>query len=130
MARLLSLPIKSEEPDASLESFKDKVVYVKSFTVSQKDMLESAFRVTGTKESEWTITKEPSVKRYTTGLQQMKEGNRIGFAKMLYTRIFYKDGYGDIESKGTLNKVLELPEEDIDEATRRAIARAQEDPWA
>lgn len=132
MARLLSLPIKSEgsNADGSLEKFQDQVVYVKSFTVSQKEMLESVFRVTGTDTSQWTITNVAAAERYTIGLREMKEGQRAGFAKMLYTRIFYKDGFGNIESKGPLNAVLGLPEEDIDEATKIAVARAQEDPWA
>ncbi len=38
---------------------------------------------------------------------------------MIYTRIFYPDGAGNIEGKGTVNKALGLPEEDLDDATTR-----------
>lgn len=131
VAALLSLPIKPEGScqEACLENFMNQVVYIKSFTVSQKDMLESALRVTGTKESDWTISKEPATERWANGLKEMQEGSRIGFAKMLYTRVFYQDGAGNIDHKGTLNSLLDLPTEDIDEATKIAIERSKTDPW-
>lgn len=130
MSSLLSLPIKTEGPEqACLENFKDQVVYVKSFTVSQKDMLQSAIRVTGTKEADWTITKESSHERYANGVAEMYAGSREGFAKMLYTRIFYPDGCGNVDHKGLANDVLGLPTEDLDEATERAIHRAKNSTW-
>jgi len=94
-------------------------------------MLASALRVTNTKEHEWTITHEPSHERYASGLEEIQEGKRVGFAKMLYTRVFYPDGSGDTEhNKGTINGLLGLPREDIDQATRAAIERSKVDPWA
>lgn len=120
----------AEGPKACLENLKNQVVYVKSFTVSQKDMLESVYRVTGTKEADWTITKEPSQERYAKGMKEMYEGSREGFAKMLYTRVFYPDGCGDIEHKGTVNDLLGLPTEDMDAATLVAIERAKTHPWS
>ncbi|MCJ1405334.1 hypothetical protein MMC11_008561 [Xylographa trunciseda] len=132
VAALLSLPIKPDgsNKEACLENLKNKVVYVNSFTVSQKDMLESALRMTGTKKDEWSITKEPAQERYANGLKEMKEGNRIGFAKMMYTRVFYPDGCGDFEhNKGTINSLLDLPKENIDEATRAAIERSKTSSW-
>ncbi|KEY73012.1 hypothetical protein S7711_04675 [Stachybotrys chartarum IBT 7711] len=128
VAALLSLPVsaQSSNAEASLENYKNKMIYIKSFTVSQRDMLESAFRVTGTKEEDWTITKEPAQERYANGVKEFKEGNRAGFIKFMYTRIFYPDGSGDTEhSKGTLNEVLGLPEEDIDKATMVTLERAK-----
>ena len=93
-------------------------------------MLESALRVTGTKENDWTIKKEPAQERYSGGIKEMKEGKRIGFAKMMYTRVFYPDGSGDFEhNKGTLNALLGLPKEDIDEATKIAIERSKTSSW-
>lgn len=86
--------------------------------------MASALRVTGTKEGDWTITKEPTQERFSTGTKEVQEGKREGFAKFLYTRIFFPDGCGDFEhNKGTLNSLLGLPKEDIDEATKVAIER-------
>jgi hypothetical protein len=48
----------------------------------------------------------------------------------MYTRVFYPDGCGDFEhNKGTLNKVLDLPHEDIDEAIKVAIERSKASSW-
>lgn len=92
-------------------------------------MLASAQRVTKTLESDWTITSEGSRERYESGLQEIKEGSRIGFAKMLYTRIFYPDGSGDTEhNKGSVNGMLGLPKEHLDAATEAALERAKNVP--
>lgn len=128
VASLLSLPITSEggNKEACLENFANKLNYANSFTISQREMLDSVLRVTGTKESDWEITKESSHDRYATGIKEMQEGKRVGFAKMMYTRVFFPDGSGDTEhNKGTINAVLGLPKDDLDEATARAIERAK-----
>ena len=124
VAALLSLPIRNEGSNqACLENFKNTVVYINSFTVSQKDMLESVLRVTGTKEDDWSIRKESARERFATGVKEVQEGKREGFSK-LSTRIFFDDGCGDLEhNKGTLNNLLGLPKEDIDVATNVAIER-------
>lgn len=127
VSALLSLPIKPEGADkeACLESLKNKVVYVNSFTVSQKDILESALRVTSTKAVEQTIEKEPVKERYSSGIKEIQEGKPLGFATMT-ARVFYPDGCGDFEhNKGTLNNLLNLPKEDIDVATKIANDRSK-----
>ena len=131
VASLLSLPIQPEGNDKNrcLERFRNNHVYVCSFTVSQKDMLDSALRVTGTKIEDWKITKEPSTDRYKEGLKAMKEGDRMGFARQMYTRVFFPDDSGNFEkTKGTSNELLGLPKEDIDEATKAAIKRQKNVP--
>ena len=131
VAALLSLPIKpeGEDKERSLEHFKNSHIYVASFTVSQKDMLDSCLRVTGSKIEDWTITKEPSAERYKGGMEAMKKGDRMGFAKQMYTRVFFPDDSGNFEKrKGLSNKLLGLPEENIDEATKAAIERQKNTP--
>ncbi|KAH9210865.1 hypothetical protein DL95DRAFT_307089, partial [Leptodontidium sp. 2 PMI_412] len=105
--------------------FANKVIYVNSFTISKKDMLASAVRVTGTPLSDWKVTKESAKERYDTGITEMKQGNRVGFAKMVYMRAFYDDGVGNVERKGLANKTLGLEIEDLDETTARAFERAK-----
>lgn len=94
-------------------------------------MLESALRVTGTKEDDWTIAKESAQERYSSGVEEIQQGKRIGFAKMMFTRVFYSDGCGDFEHyKGTINGLLGLPKEDVDEWTKAAIERSKGSNWA
>lgn len=133
VAALLSLPVTSQSnSSASLSTFANKLIYVNSFTISQRDILASVLRVTGTQESDWTVSHEPSRDRYNAGLAEIKEGKRVGFAKMMYTRVFFPDGGGDFESgRGTANALLQLPQEDLDAATGRAIERAKNtESWA
>jgi len=131
VAALLSLPIHADGPNDDnnnapcLDNLRNKVVYVSSFTVSQKDMLASALRVTGTTQDDWTVTKEPVRERFASGIKDVREGKRSGFPKLV-SRVFYPDGCGDFErGRGTLNRALGLPKEDIDGATRVAIERSQ-----
>ena len=85
--------------------------------------------MTGTQKDDWGIKKEPSQEWYSSGIKEMQQGKRIGFAKLI-SRVFYPDGCGDFEhNKGTLNDLLDLPKEDIDEATKAAIERSKTSNW-
>lgn len=84
VAALLSLPIKSEgNPEACLDKFRNGLVYIKSFTISQEDMLESVLRVTGSRKKEWTIKKQPSSERYAAGVKAFQGGDRTGFIHLM-----------------------------------------------
>lgn len=86
-------------------------------------MLESALRVTNTKQDEWTISSIPARATFESGMKQIKEGDYSGFAK-LNARYFVDDGVGDFEhNKGTMNSLLGLPQDDLDEATKVAWSR-------
>ena len=59
----------------------------------------------------------------------MQEGNREGFAQMMYTRVFYPDGPGEYQiKKGLSHEVLGLKDEDLDPYTKIAIEMAKEGP--
>lgn len=134
VAAMLSLPIKAEagqDPQACLDVLRNNQVYVNSFTVSQRDMLDSVLRVTGSKEEKWEITKENTRERVDAAKKAIENGDRKAYVRVMYTRVFYPDGSGDFErNRGTLNAVLGLPREDIDEATKIAIQRAETNPWS
>lgn len=79
VAALLSLPVKADgEGEACLEDYRNKHVYVGSFTLSQKDMFASILRVTGTKAEEWKIEHQSSKERYDEGKKEMQGGDRQG----------------------------------------------------
>jgi len=133
VAALLSLKIHADGDDDEspcLDKFRNGHVYVGSFTVSQRDMLDSVLRVTGTSIDDWKVTEEPVRERYAAGVEQMQTGDRMGFAKALYSRVFFPDGSGNTEkTRGLHNRALGLPKEDLDEATKAAIQRAKEFRW-
>lgn len=125
VASFLSLKLLPEdEGDKSpaIEKWANGVFFASSFLVSQMDMFESAKRVTGTTDADWTITHENSGERYKNAVQDLQKGDMKGFVRLLYTRMFFPNGDGDYESsKGLQNDILGLPKEDLDEATKEAI---------
>ncbi|KAK9449152.1 uncharacterized protein V1518DRAFT_284120 [Limtongia smithiae] len=128
VANILSLKVAPDGPDDTtpcLEMLRNKFVYVSSFTVSQRDILASAMRVSGTSLADWDITYEPSTTRYARSVAEIQSGSRAGFVKQLYTRVFFQDGKGNVEkTKGLHNKILGLPtDEDIDVFTKIAFER-------
>ena len=129
LASLLSfkvLPEDENDKSPTLAQFRNDFVYISSFTVSQKDMFDSVLRVTGGKAEDWKITHEEHVERYQSGLAMLQSGNRSGFGRLLYTRVFYPDGSGNYEaSVGLHNDLLGLPREDLDEFTKAGIERSK-----
>jgi len=133
VAALLSLPIAPEEGKVGfLSEYRNKEVYVASFTVSQEDMLESLLRVTGTIREEWTIDFESSKDRNARGIAIFQGGDRSGFALHLYSRVSYPEfEVANFEKHhALLNDILALPKENIDDATRVAVERANGNPYS
>lgn len=124
IAHLLSLPkLPQDEHDqsANLSQFANKTVYVSSFNVSQKEMFDSAKRVTKTTDADWTITHETSEDRFKESLERVQKQDFSAFTKLLYSRVWL-GVERDVQMKGALhNDVLGLPVEDLDEATAVAV---------
>lgn len=90
-------------------------------------MLDSILRVSGDKESDWTIEHEPAEERFKAGQEAMKAGDRWrGYQTCMYTRVFYKGDAGDFSHKLDNDK-LGLSEESIDGATRKALDMVKND---
>jgi hypothetical protein len=125
MASLLSLkelPDDENDDSPTLSTWRNKPLYVSSFLASQRDMLDSLHRVMGTTDADWTIDYEKSSERWQRGMDLLASGDRSGFSTAMYSRVFYPNGDGNIRDKyGLANEALGLPEEDLDEATARAV---------
>jgi len=130
IASLLSLKVlPDDENDKSpcLADFRNKFVYISSFNISQRDMLDSVLRVTGTREKDWKIEYQDVKERYKQGVEEFQKGNLWGFGQLLYSRLFFPDGSGNYEAtKGLHNDILGLPHEDLDEYTKIAVEMAKE----
>ena len=117
---------ENDTSEAVLSRFRNQNIHISSFRVSQRDMLDSVLRVTGTKESDWQISHENSRARFKRGVEMFHKGDPSGFPIQMYARIFYPDGTGDYESdKGLSNKLLKLPTEDLDTCTKGAVAMTE-----
>jgi hypothetical protein len=125
LAGLLSLkelPEDENDKSATVSSWKNKPFYISSFLVSQREMLDSVHRVMGTTDADWEITFEKSDERYAKGLADLKQGQRLGFARAMYSRNFYPNGDGDYESRrGLDNEKIGLQKGDLDTATKKTI---------
>ena len=120
-AALVSLKILPEDENdksVTLSRWRNKPLYVASFKVSQRDMLDSVERATGTTDRDWTIEYEPSRDRWERGKKILSEGDRTGFGMAMYARGHFPDGDTNVQND---NDVLGLPKEDFDEATERAV---------
>lgn len=121
VARLFALPI------ATLSQWDNQAVLVNSFTLSQRDMLESVLRVTGERQTDWTIISQSSKERFQDGIATLQGGNVAGVVKMMYTRVFFPDASQDFQDR-VQNEQLGLPVEELDDATRVAIEMAKNGP--
>lgn len=120
LAALLSLPEAEVSP--SLSQWKNKPLYLASFTLSQRDMLDSINRILGATDNDWQISHQSSAQRYKDGVEEMQKGSNAGFVKAMYTRVFFPSSGGDFAAtRGLANETLDLPKEDLDEATKRVL---------
>ena len=124
LASLLSLkelPEDESDKSTTVSNWRNKPLYISSFFVSQRDMLDSIQKVSGETDKDWTIKYETSADRWKRGMDLLKNGDRTGFATAMYSRTFFPNGDADFRSKGLANEALGLPKEDMEEASKRAI---------
>jgi nucleoside-diphosphate-sugar epimerase len=126
---ILSLPLMAGDEGLTLEFYRNRMAFVSSFALSQRDMLESLKRVTGTTDGDWKIERVEAKKRFEEAKEEMKRGNRAAFGRALYTRYFYDDAGLFERNHGLDNERLGLPVEDLDEATKRAVKLQESGYW-
>jgi uncharacterized protein YbjT (DUF2867 family) len=131
VAAVLALPVDAAEAGegdaATLERYRNRFVYISSFAVSQREMLDAVNRVMKLGDADWKIEHVAAKKRYDDARKMLAEGNRMGFAYSMYTRYFFPgEDAGLVEkTNGLDNERLGLPVEDLDEATATAVEMAE-----
>lgn len=129
IANLLSLkelPEDANDTSTTLSKFRNECVYISSFRISQRDMFDSVKRVTKTTDSDWKVSDDNTEQRFKTGQEKVKSGDFSGWMKMGYSRMFFDNGDGDYERTRELhNDVLNLPKENLDEATAIGICMGE-----
>jgi hypothetical protein len=123
---LKELPEDKTDQSPALSQFRNEAVDISSFLVFQRDMFESVKRVTGNTDADWTVTHESGEKRFLDAKAAFEKGDMHAWAKLIYSRMFHPNGGGNCEStRGTHNKLLGLPIEDLDECTGIAVRKAE-----
>ncbi|EJP68178.1 oxidoreductase CipA, putative [Beauveria bassiana ARSEF 2860] len=118
------LPEDEQDADVTMERWRNRPLFIKSFVASLRDMLDSLYKVLATTDKDWTVEQVDAQRRYDEGKKLLggPEGY-LGFSHCLYTRTFFENGGGDFSDQ-VVNEKLGLPEEDMEEATERAMDMA------
>ncbi|KAK4862916.1 hypothetical protein LT330_010746 [Penicillium expansum] len=115
VGRAIARSLKS--PDLT----KNQYVYVNSFTVTQNKVLSALERATNEK---FTLSESTVEDLWQDGATKLKEGQPLGTVSMIAASIYGKGGLASFsQTKGLWNKVLGLPQEDLDEFVRGYVAR-------
>jgi uncharacterized protein YbjT (DUF2867 family) len=116
VAALLSLP------EEKLNGYKNGAVYLRSFLLSQRDILDSAIRATGTKESDWQVTTQDPEVTIQAARDAMAAGNPMAFVGEFYTAHMQEGRGGNYEEKAVKDAaVLGLERENLDEVVKRVV---------
>ncbi|KAL1593758.1 hypothetical protein SLS60_010490 [Paraconiothyrium brasiliense] len=132
VAGLLALPVESQGGETALIEYRNRFVFVSSFAINQREMLDSLNRVLKLKDEDWDVTRVSAKDRFEDARKRLAGGNRMAYAYMLYTRYFLpgEDAALYEKTKGLDNERLSLPVEDLDEATKTAVGMAEDGYFA
>jgi hypothetical protein len=101
-------------------------VYLRSFLLSQREILDSAIRATGTKKSDWQITMQDPEVTIQTARDAVAAGNPMAFVGEFYTAHMQEGRGGNYEEKAAKDAaVLGLEEENLDEVIKRVVKEVE-----
>jgi len=126
-ARLLALPVEREEgyEGPVLADWRNRFVCVRSFTLSQRDMLDSLHRVLGTTDEDWKITHVDPERIFKESNEALKKGDWKAGVKVIYSRLFFPGTKTFADENSIANETLGLQKEDLDSSTRVAVDMAE-----
>ena len=118
VAKVLSLPKSALAGQPSLEAYKNKMLYIRSFHVSQKEILEATQKVVGS--DGWDISETSTKKHLEEGIDQVAKGDLYGNLKIIVGATF-TESFGNIYRHSLANKELGLPDDDFEMATKKIV---------
>ncbi|KAH7320784.1 hypothetical protein B0I35DRAFT_459523 [Stachybotrys elegans] len=114
VAELLSLP--KEE----LAAYKNKHLYVTSFHITQRELLDSIQRATGTTDEDWEIVSASSDEIEKKYLETAQKGDQESWM-FTFAMYHYRQGWGgDFSHKSDMSK-FGFEQEDLDETVKRVL---------
>jgi len=103
-----------------LKRYENKLVFVNSFNVSQREIFESVLKATGTNEEDWKVGSESVDDKIQAGKDAVKAGNFLGAVNILYGATM-KEGLGNAYNDELANERLGLPKEDLHELVKEVV---------
>ncbi|KAK1967330.1 NAD(P)-binding protein [Colletotrichum sublineola] len=112
-------------PDAELEAFRNRPVYLKSFHVTQREVFDSVLRATGTEEKDWKVEVPDAAAVVAENEEKAKQGDVGGMMVAFYVNHMREGWGGDYNAKvGDLSK-LGIAEEDLDEVVKKVVQEVE-----
>ncbi|KAM0428579.1 hypothetical protein ACHAPT_006940 [Fusarium lateritium] len=118
VAELLSLP------EEELSKYKNKPYYISSFLITQREMLESVQRVTGTTDADWEIKERDIDELAKECDERLKKGDRMAAIPKLYSSQFREGHGGNYNHKVVDMERFGFQQEDLDEVVRGVVDSA------
>ncbi|KAF6835654.1 oxidoreductase [Colletotrichum plurivorum] len=112
-------------PDAELDQYRNKPFYLKSFYVSQRDMLDSIQRATGTTDADWKIETVDAAEVVAKAEEDAKNGNHFAGLVAFYVNHMREGWGGDYSAKLTDLSKIGLEDESLDETAKRVVKEVE-----
>ncbi|KAH8731927.1 hypothetical protein GQ44DRAFT_698209 [Phaeosphaeriaceae sp. PMI808] len=114
VAKLLSLG------EDELEGFANRGLYVRSFSITQREIFHAAICATGTKEEDWEVKLEEPEDVVQASRDAVAAGNPFGFIWEFILAHMQKGRGGDYEEKAAKDAaIIGLESESLDEVVKR-----------
>lgn len=118
-----SLAALLSQPEPVLSQHKNRFVYFSSFAASQRDMVASAQRATGTSDADWTVQTKSTASVLEWSRAETAKGNLMAAGRALFALAFTEGYGGDYNDRVVDYAALGLETgEDLDEVMRRLVA--------
>lgn len=114
---LKRIPDDESDKSVTLAQFVNKPVYISSFRLNQREMLDSINALMKKTDDDWKISYQPAEERSKEGWEELAKGDGHGFLKGMYSRVFQSPSDGVYE---THNDLLGLPKEELAQAVQDA----------
>lgn len=104
---------------------KNKYLLIRSFTISQLDLLAAFEKATGTK---WKVEDDPVPQddKYNQAIEKLGKGDYSVFGALITKAFYDKTAGGNFdEEKEFANPLLELPQEDLNEVVAKAVKEVE-----
>ncbi|KAK6227399.1 hypothetical protein QIS74_00954 [Colletotrichum tabaci] len=108
-------------PESEFEAFRNKPVYLKSFHISQRDILGSILRATGTEEKDWKVEVLDAAAVAADCEEKAKQGDQFAFLVGFYVNHMREGWGGDYNEKVADMGKLGVAEEKLDEVVARVV---------
>ncbi|KAI8933412.1 hypothetical protein NX059_010027 [Plenodomus lindquistii] len=113
-------------PESQLEKFQNSPAYFSSFELTQREILESAIRVTGSQESDWDITVLDADRVIAGSREEVANGNPIAFVSEFYLTHMLEGTGGNYQEKIKQNPAnLAWSEEKLDDVVKAVVESLQ-----